>query len=325
MRKYHGMRILILCFCILISVSGCSVFRQTKTCTTFSDASRNVSFVSGSELNSMGIVLDNREFLQCDYEGNVMNDVVFDTDISFLDMWGYYVLIGFEDNHIEIYYMDSDETQKLCEYSFDNEVSQVELTGYSGLCRVTVLLSNGELLTNYEDDLTKLRRIAKDVNSFSYNHSSIMYVNKNRDLMLYSYYGNEFLSEEMQNLHDVINVDAISFANKQDNDFQFVIYREDGTYFAKCNYFDSGNYTYTVSAKKEGLEDYYIAKWGAQSVVYHQNGSLYYEGPTHDQRRIRGYDKARLKISIPEGYEIHVVCGGVVYYNEHEVKTMLIN
>ena len=140
MRKYHGMRILILCFCILISVSGCSVFRQTKTCTTFSDASRNISFVSGSELNSMGIVLDNREFLQCDYEGSVMNDVVFDTDISFLDMWGYYVLIGFEDNHIEIYYMDSDETQKLCEYSFDNEISQVEDEIYNAEVKIAETL-----------------------------------------------------------------------------------------------------------------------------------------------------------------------------------------
>ena len=324
MRKYHGMRILILCFCILISVSGCSAFRQTKTCTTFSDASRIVSFVSGSELNSMGIVLDNREFLQCDYEGSVMNDVVFDTDISFLDMWGYYVLIGFEDNHIEIYYMDSDETQKLCEYSFDNEISQAEINGYSAHCRVTVLLNNGELLTNTDDELGKLRQIAENIDSFSYNHGSIMYVNRNREVRLYSYYGHQYICEELQKLHDVIRVDAISFSSSQNGDFAFVLYREGDVFFVQYNTSFSDSF-FVISEKKVEVEDYYVSTAVPSSVVYRENGNLYYEGPTHDQRRIRGYDKARLKISIPEGYEIHVVCGGVVYYNEHEVKTMLIN
>ena len=183
-----------------------------------------------------------------------MNDVVFDTDISFLDMWGYYVLIGFEDNHIEIYYMDSDETQKLCEYSFDNEISQAEINGYSAHCRVTVLLNNGELLTNTDNELGKLRQIAENIDSFSYNHGSIMYVNRNREVRLYSYYGHQYICEELQKLHDVIRVDAISFSSSQNGDFAFVLYRESDVFFVQYNTSFSDSF-FVISEKKVEVEE----------------------------------------------------------------------
>ncbi|MCR5059267.1 MAG: hypothetical protein K6A81_11710 [Clostridiales bacterium] len=326
MRKYQTILCISYITCVLLSLSGCSMLKKSKTYMVYSDSNRNVSFVEGSYHARMGIVLDEREFFECDYEGNELVRMVFDTDIVSLDMLYHYSLLGFEDNHVEKYYVTEKECILETEYSFQSSIKKTELTNtQSGSSEygVAVLLENGEFwVSDKNGDIVLIEQNVKD---FDYSISSdvILYAKDSGELCCVS--SRYTLDAEVMSLTNVSTIESAFFLSLRDENIRFRLMKENESLFIEVD--KEHNRLSLCDLQPDIKPDMIFAsKTIPEAVIYEADGFFYYEGPSYNQRHSYG-DKyrGRVKLSIPEGYNIHTIMGGVIFYNDHEVKVLLIN
>lgn len=325
MRKYRTVLCLSSIICFLLSLSGCGMLKNSKTYTVLADSNRKVSFVGGSYHARMGIVIDEREFLECDYEGNELIRMVFDTDIVSLDMLNHYSLLGFDDNHVEMYYVTEKECTLEAEYSFQSSIKKSELTNtQSGSLEygVVVLLENGELWANDADgNMILIEDDAKDFDC-SISGEIILYALNNGGLCCISPWYT--LDSELKSVTNVSEIQSAYFLSLCDEKIRFALVKDDKTYFVEVNK-DIGCLSLCDSQTDIKPDKIYTSKTTPEAVIYKEDGFFYYEGPSCNQRHTYG-DKyrGRIRLSIPEGYGIHTILGGAILYNDHEVKVLLI-
>ena len=328
MRKYLTVLGLSCVLIILINASGCRFFASTKKCTLFSDSDHTVSAVSGSGESSIGIVIDNREFLLCDYTGSELNRMRYETDIVSLDVIDDCVLLAFEDNILEAFQITETGTDSFSSYKFDYPIKHAEFTDHEHsekpIC--TVLLSNGDLWRNEETNLSHYYQVDNDVISFAYDTYSdlILYNTQIGELRYLSFWEHDYsIDEDIICLNDIIEVKEASIDSYNEADIRFLVTTKDGDYFVQISSDYSTFSLYDKNPKNVNILG--VSKSIPKGMVYSADGKLYYEGPSYNDRNYYGVRYSdHINIHIPKGYDIHVIQGGVVYYNDHEVKLLLI-
>lgn len=322
MRKYLTILCLSCFLCILLSSSGCFFIRGTERYTVFSDPDRNVSLVGGTESVSLGIVIDDKEFLVFDKGGNERFRKIFQKRIIQLDMLYYLSLLVFEDGSIEIYSCDDKQNELISEYSFETGIVKAELMRKSS---AIVLLDNGELWKSAGDDYSEFNLIESGVVDCSYSISSgtILCINEGGDLKCSS---NRYkLSPELQSLSGVKEIKDAYYYSDPDKKIRYMAICESESYFISVDSDADKVYLSDVTPVLDP-ETLDVSKTISEGVSYRENGKYYYEGPSKNERDYYGGRyKNRFQLSVPEGYSIHTILGGVIFYNDHEVKVLLIN
>ena len=313
--------------CILLSFTGCSLFQRTKRYTIASNSDKSVSYVSGSNPYYLGIVFDNREFLLCDYEGTELGRLTFESEIVAMDVMNDSILLGFGDNHVEEFRIAGSDVDLLCKYSFDCPIETAAFTDreYSPTPEITVLLANGELWKNDSNDLSEFSLIDENVASFAYDMytNSIVYNTTLGELRCFSI-NDYMLTKDLSCLQDVILVENACLYLKRDLHIRFLV--KTGT---RSLYIQEDMDKKVFSLCDVDYEDYTMIDTSNSTdyaILYSREGKTYYEGSSYNERHTYGVSgRNPLRISIPEGYKIHTIMGGVIFYNDHEVKVLLIN
>lgn len=315
-------------FCILLNISGCRILMGKTNHTVFSDNNREVSFIGGTDKSLIGIVLDKRELLLYSYDGTEKWREFYDQDVQEMDILHDCVLLVFADNHIEEFQLVEGKKEALGMHTFAHPIENAEFTSreYSKKPLTTVLLTNGELYINSSDDLSLFSLLDENVSSFAYDvYSDVMlYSSSNGKLICYSYGGHNYqLDENLQKLQNVEEVErASSFANC-DGDILFFVRWDSGSAYV-LKFPDTKVFSLSKTDPYE-TKVVGVSKSVSKGMLYERNGKLYYEGPSHNDRHYYGSSsRENYIVSIPDGYNIHVIQGGIVYYNDHEVKVKLI-
>lgn len=328
MKKYQTFFCLACIFCILLNASGCNLFTNKNQISVFSDSNREVSFVGGTNESSIGIVLDKREFLLCDCKGSESGRIRFEQDIEILDILGDCILLAFSDNHIEEFRFVDGNKELLGSCRFDQSIVNAEFTAreYSESPMATVLLSSGELLKNEEEALSSFSLVDEGVTSFAYDiYSDVMlYTGSKGILHCFSFGGYDYrLDDNLQNLQNAYDVKSAAPHSKYSQDIRFSIHGDFGSAYVKE---DLDTLVFSICDDNTDETTLIgVSKSVGKGIVYQRDGNMYYEGSSINRKKVYGEGVGDpLRISIPNGYTIHPIQGGVVYYNDHEVKVLLI-
>lgn len=328
MKKYLAALGLSCFLIILINASGCRFFASTKEYTLFSDSDHTVSSVSGSGESLIGIVIDNRELLLCDYSGSELNRMKYETDIVSFDVMDDCVVLAFEDNSLEAFRITEMGVNSFSSYKFDFPIKNAEFTDHehseNPIC--TVLLTSGDLWRNEETDLSQYYQVDKDVVSFAYDTYSdlILYNTQIGELRYLSFWEHDYsIDEDITALDGIIEVKEACIDSYNEADIRFLVTTKEGDCFVQISSDYSSFFLYEKNPKNVNIVG--VSKSIPKGMVYSANGKLYYEGPSYDDRNYYGGRYSdHINIHVPKGYDIHVIQGGIVYYNDHEVKILLI-
>ncbi len=296
--------------------------------TVFSDANKKVSLVGGTDKSFIGIVLDKRELLLYGDDGKEKWNEVYEQDIQAMDILYDGVLLAFADNHIEEFRLKDGKKEMLGTYIFSYPIDKAEFTDreISPNPLTTVLLTNGEMFVNSSNDLSSFSAVGEGINSFAYDtyNNLLLYSTKNGNMNYLSFYGDDFSFDDslakLDGIHQVVEASLDSY---NEEDIIFLVTSKDGDHFVKKG-IDSNELSLCELNPSE-IQMLDVSKSIPKGMLYSKEGRKYYEGPSYNDRHYYGVNcRENYPLSIPDGYSIHVIHGGVVYYNDHEVKVKLI-
>ncbi|MCR5059266.1 MAG: hypothetical protein K6A81_11705 [Clostridiales bacterium] len=328
MRKYLTILCLSSILCILLNVSGCRILMGKTKYTVYSDANKKVSFVGGTDKSFIGIVLDKRELLLYDYRGSFLDRMSYKTDIVSMDVMDDCVLLAFEDNSLEAFRITEKGNDPLSSFKFNYPIKTARFTDdeHTESPTSTVLLNNGDLWNNEKTDLFHYFQVDKDVVSFAYDMYGdlILYNTKKGDLRYLSFGERDYnLDDSIIKLNGIIEVKEASIDSYNEADIRFLITTKEGDCFVQIS---SDYSTFSLCEKNpKNVIILGVSNSVPKGMLYSQDGKKYYEGPSYNDRHYYGSSsRENYIVSIPDGYNIHVIQGGIVYYNDHEVKVKLI-
>ena len=308
----------------LVNLSGCSLVVKTQY-ELLSDQNRCVTMVSASRRYLIGIVLDEKNLLLSDYTGKTIAERAFDQRIISMDVHGHEILLGFEDNHIEVYQESDGQLEAIYSQEFEDAIVKCELPPqHDDSYHSVILLANGMLFDCFLDNAGLMcGLINKDVVSFSCEESScmILYLTADQKIICWATHvgctSSGICEEDLGNIESVetYHLDGRPCFLARGTNTNYLI-----DYDAKDD-----KIVLMDTIAEESIVDYSIAKVVPESVVYREQNSVYYEGPSYNQRRYygEGYDKRR-SLNISDDYQLMAILGGVIYYNDHEVNVYLI-
>lgn len=327
MKRFQTVLCLLCLVCILLNISGCK--SATSKHTAFSDPNSTVSFVVGLSKSTIGIVLNETEFLLSDSNGTVLCRKRFESRILKLDMRNKFCLFAFEDKHIELYMFENDEFTSVCNHSFDSDITKIELAKGGTDANddvIVVLLSNGNLWRSESKSKKNNFVLMSDhVKTVVYEEfwRSIIYLAEDGELKGWSFDLSQFTSDiENEVLCEVTDLQNSYF----DSTPCILAKSEDYCYYIGLD--DNMKLSMIDKVPTDENTLIYVADTVPNSVIYYENGKYYYEGVSQsEQKEYRKHGKYgdRVLIDIPSGYSICAIKGGVVYYNDNEVVAELIN
>ena len=327
MKRFQTVLYLLCLVCILLNISGC--LGATSKHIVFADQNRTVSLVAGLSKSEIGIVLNEREFLLCESNGEVLCQKNFESRILSLDMRGRFCLFAFDDKHIELYLYTDGELTNVCDHSFDSDITKIELAeGGSGADDdiVIVLLRNGDLWrskSGIEKDIFVL--MSDHVKTAVYEDfwRSVIYIKDDGNINAWSI-NKESIPSEIEN-EVLLNVTELE--NSYYDSMPCVLARDDKyCYYIRIG--DDLNLSMIDQVLANEITPVYAADTIPNSVLTFENGRYYYEGVSQSERkeyRRHGKHGERVLVDIPHGYSICTIKGGVVCYNDHEVWVVLVN
>ncbi len=314
--------------CILLNVSGCRILMGKTKYTVYSDANKKVSFVGGTDKSLIGIVLDKRELILYDDAGKEKWKEVYEQDIQSFDVLYDCVLLTFVDNHIEEFRLKNEKKEMLSTYMFSHQIDHAEFTDREDTERpvCTVLLTDGEMFVNSSDDLSSFLPIGEGIVSFSYDIYSnlLLYCTEKGNISYLSFYGYDYsFDESLAKLDDILGIEEASLDSYNEEDIRFLVTSRGGDHFVGICIDSRELFLCELVPGEIRMLD--VSKSIPKGMLYSKAGKKYYEGPSYNDRHYYGVSyRENYPVSIPDGYSIHVIQGGVVYYNDHEVKVKLI-
>ncbi|MCR5059265.1 MAG: hypothetical protein K6A81_11700 [Clostridiales bacterium] len=328
MKKYITGICLTCIFCILLNIAGCRILKGKTEYTIFSDQNREVSFVGGTDKSLIGIVLDKRELILYDDAGKEKWKEVYEQDIQSFDVLYDCVLLTFVDNHIEEFRLKNEKKEMLSTYMFSHQIDHAEFTDREDTERpvCTVLLTDGEMFVNSSDDLSSFLPIGEGIVSFSYDIYSnlLLYCTEKGNISYLSFYGYDYsFDESLAKLDDILGIEEASLDSYNEEDIRFLVTSRGGDHFVGICIDSRELFLCELVPGEIRMLD--VSKSTPKGMLYSKNGKIYYEGPSYNERTYYGVKyREHYLVSIPDGHNSHVIQGGVVYYNDHEVKVKLI-
>ncbi|MBO4748000.1 MAG: hypothetical protein IKX04_02295 [Clostridiales bacterium] len=321
MKKYRTVLYLSFIICGLLSLSGCSMLKKSKTHMVYSDSNRKVSLVGGTGAYSIGMVLDDKELLVCDETGSERFRKKFTNRISYLDMIGDVALLAFDNGNVEIYRCNDEQSAPVSKHSFDAGIIKAELMRNSS---AVVLLDNGELWKTTGENFKEFIPVDTEVKDVAYEirTEAILYVTENGQIKCIS--NGYRLSTEVESISGVVTIEDAYLYSEKGLAIRFLVVNGTESRFMAI---DQETKELYLSEKYPEFDpgSLDVSKTIPEGVSYRINGETFYEGTSYNERRVYGYEyNKRLALSIPKGYNTCAIMGGVILYNDHEVKVLLI-
>ena len=125
MKKFQIFLGALLMLCTLLNCTGCVYLRAKYN--VFSDKEHTITQVSSTERDLIGIVLDTEELVLCNYKGQELCRKQFDKNITNLDIYSKSILLQFDDDTIELYYLENHNMVLKTQRSFSAEIKVSEI------------------------------------------------------------------------------------------------------------------------------------------------------------------------------------------------------
>lgn len=317
MRKFRSYLVMLLLLCTLLNITACSFHKSYKV---FSDKDRCITMVAGTMRDQIGIVLDNVELVVCNYKGKELCRKVFDKEIVYTEIYEEKALLQFGDNSIEFYSIENNCLQLISAHIFDTTIKETEIFDWRNEEQgVFVLLENGELWrTESENTLENFILMEDHVKTKAYIACHLTYITEDgkikRNMFGEPWETDSSMDEEVFNDISKIELDRI---NGKDC---IIGYGKDQSYIIDT----LETLTVEITINNADREPQYSTKCSLWGILYQENGIWYYEGIAKDYKHLRNR-KDRVKFQFSTDQFLHIVAGGVISYDEHEVNIQLIN
>ena len=318
MRKCRLFLVMLLLLCTLLNSTAC--FLQNSFA-VFSDEARHITLVVGTKRDQIGIVLDDIELVVCNYKGKELCRRSFKTEITHAEIYEGCALIQFNDNSIEVYSLENNEFQLLGKKSFSSEIKKAELFDWmiDENKGVFVLLSNGELWQSEAGKaIDSFTLLDAGICSEAYMAHYLTYISDDGTIHCWSagefFDTNSLISPDV--LKDIYALEVARFGGRD----SVIGYGREKNYIINT----LGDNSLEKIIDKDEMDVFFSKKGVEWSVLYHENEKWYYEGVTKDYKHLISHEK-RKTITVPDGKLVFLVAGGVITYDEHEVKIQLVS
>ncbi len=319
MRKSRKVLGALLMLCTLLNCTGCVYLRAKYN--VFSDKEHTITQVSSTDRDYIGIVLDEEELVVCDYKGHELSRKRFEKTVTSIDTFFNKVLVQFDDDSIELYYLDNSDLILKLGKSFSSAIAKAELIEQweASAVSMVVLLENGELYSSKDYTSPEdLDLISEHVKTVVTRGENFFFITEDGEVVHYRY-GSPYEPApeiEPEIASGIKELKIASFNGKEgflgigNNQFWYlrgIPLRLDTD--ADISYIDP---EFVIA----GHSYYY-------SVLYLDNGKWYYEGIARDyESSIRHENRRRIRPS--EGESMLPIPGGVIFYTDHDVRIQLI-
>jgi len=318
MKRYQRFLLIFLLVCILANCTGCF---SRNNYTVFSDKNHRITMVGGTMRDQIGIVLDNRELVICSYKGKELCRKSFDKEIRYMDIYAEQALLLFEDDTVEMYSVENEAFDMVLAHSFDSSVKKIDVFDWliNKNKGAFVLLENGELWrTESENSLGTLVLMDKGVQAEAYIEHQLTYITVEGEIRGWCG-GAYFEADNLIPTSTLKDIYDLRVATSDGAELLFGYGREH-SYFIDI----LGDYSLKKTIENSEIEPIYSSKSMYYSTVYRENGQWYFEGTAKDYTH-PVFRKDRKSIKVASGESVWVVAGGVLIYDDHEVRIQLIS
>lgn len=276
--------------------------------------------VGGTMRDQIGIVLDNRELVICSYKGKELCRKSFDKEIRYMDIYAEQALLLFEDDTVEMYSLENEAFDLVFTQAFDSPVKKIDVFDWllNKNKGAFVLLENGELWrTESENSLGRLSLMDKGVQAETYMEHCLIYITIEGEIKEWSSgYRSVKTETDPDLLKDIYDIEFIFLDYAE----ILLVYGQEQNYFLNI----LKQYSIKESVEQTEIGPIYSTKSMYRSTVYKENGLWYYEGIAKDYTHpIHHEDRKTIKVDSNES--VWVVAGGVLIYDDHEVRIQLIS
>ena len=320
MRKCRTILGTLLLLSILLSSSGC-FFRAKYN--VFSDREHTITQVSSTNRDYIGIVLDDEELVVCDYKGRELSRKHFDKTVANVDILFNKVLMQFEDDSIELYYLENDDMILELEKLFSSVIVKAELIEQweANSVSMVVLLENGELYSSKDYNSPEdLDLISDQVKTAVTRGENFVYITEDGEVVHYRY-GSPYSPAPEIDPEIARDIDELKLA----------------TFNGDYSYLGIGkNQVYYLSGIPLRLDtntdisyidpEFVIAGHSFDYSVLYQdrdNGKWYFEGMKRDYESDVDHEQRRV-IKPKDDEAMLPIPGGVIFYTDHNVRIQLI-
>lgn len=314
---------LLLLLCILLNATGYVAGRYLRTrYTVFSDESRTITHVSSAIRDYIGIVLESKEVVICDYKGHELCRKSFEKRIVNLDVFVTTVLLQFEDNSIEVYHLEDQGLDLKMREQFSSPIKKAEISGMwiKDTPILVVLLENGDLYSSKDLLLPeKIVKIDEYVKTEACLVESIVYITNGGEVKKFLA-GSQYLPAPEIERDIALDIHELKVARLR-GELGYLGIGSNQTYYLS----EVAPVRLNTRMELSNIEIDSIMSGRAvySSVIYKENEKWYYEGARRSYRG--GYDHdSRIRIRVEEGESVLPIPGGVIFYTDHEVRVRLI-
>ena len=319
MKKFRIFLGALLMLCTLLNCTGCVYLRAKYN--VFSDKEHTITQVSSTERDLIGIVLDTEELVLCNYKGQELCRKQFDKNITNLDIYSKSILLQFDDDTIELYYLENHNMVLKTQRSFSAEIKVSEIVrqkqDYLGH---VVLLENGELYYfSGQSSSDKCIPIEEHAKTAVCLDDFFVYITEFGEVSMI-WQGLPYNYEPDIDLGIACDIKELKLA-RFDGREGFLGIGTDQIYYL------SGIAPLMVDTRTDlsniDFNSVCSGKALKGSVIYQEKGKWYYEGIRRDYES-EIFHKDRRIIKPKDGESMLPIQGGVIYYTDHNVRIQLI-
>ena len=318
MKKFRIVLGVLLILVMLLNLSGC--FARTRY-NVFSEKEHTITQVSCTKRDYIGIVLDNEELVVCDYKGNELSRKRFEKHITNVDIYCDRVLMQFEDNSIELYYLENNNMMLKLERSFTSAISKSKLIAWGSEipASMVVFLENGELYASKDPDSPEVIDVISDnVKTVETCGENIVYITEDGEVVHYRYGRPYGLQPEIDS-EIARGIEELKIASFNGKDGFLGVGKNQTSYIRGIPLRIDDD----ADIAEINPETVIAGHFSYCSVLYQDDGKWYYEGTTRDYRSSIRHDERR-RIRPANGESMLPIPGGVIFYTDHNVRIQLI-
>lgn len=310
---------LLLLLCILLNSAGCNLRPRY---TVFSDESRTITHVSSAMRDYIGIVLESKEVVICDYKGHELCRKSFEKRIVNLDVFATTFLLQFEDNSIEVYHLEEHSMELKMREQFSSPIKKAEISGMwiEEAPILVVLLENGDLYSSKDLLLPEeIVKIDDHVKTEACLVESIVYITNGGEVKKYLS-GSPYSPAPEINRDVALDIETLNVA-QFNGDYGYLGIGKKSVYY--LNGVAPLCLNSTLDISEIDPRSVLSGKTVYFSIMYQENRQWYFEGVTRDYKHYI-FRETKKKIRVEEGESVLPIPGGVIFYTDHEVRVRLI-
>ncbi|MBP5417324.1 MAG: hypothetical protein J6Y58_07360 [Clostridiales bacterium] len=270
----------------------------------------------------IGIVLESKEVVICDYKGHELCRKSFEKRIVNLDVFATTFLLQFEDNSIEVYHLEEHSMELKMREQFSSPIKKAEISGMwiEEAPILVVLLENGDLYSSKDLLLPEeIVKIDDHVKTEACLVESIVYITNGGEVKKYLS-GSPYSPAPEINRDVALDIETLNVA-QFNGDYGYLGIGKKSVYY--LNGVAPLCLNSTLDISEIDPRSVLSGKTVYFSIMYQENRQWYFEGVTRDYKHYI-FRETKKKIRVEEGESVLPIPGGVIFYTDHEVRVRLI-